>query len=107
LLRCVGRDWPLADNLAAPAFVCFWTKADIPKPPINVRFRGYRRHAARRIFCARGLKLIILFAHDQVAYFCSYRYTPYSTEQGIISAEQGILAQEQGILPPRTKIIGG
>jgi hypothetical protein len=34
----------------------------------------------------------------ELAYFGGYRYTPYSTEQGIISAQQGILAQEQGIL---------
>jgi hypothetical protein len=31
--------------------------------------------------------------------------TPYSTEQGIISAEQGILSQEQGILSTKTEII--
>jgi len=28
LLRFVGRDWHLADNSAAPAFVRFWTRAD-------------------------------------------------------------------------------
>jgi hypothetical protein len=43
----------------------------------------------------------------EVAYFFPYRYTPYSTEQGIISAEQEILAQEQGILPVKIKIIAG
>jgi hypothetical protein len=24
LLRCIGRDWHLADKLAAPAFVGYW-----------------------------------------------------------------------------------
>jgi hypothetical protein len=42
-----------------------------------------------------------------VAYFLRYHYTPYETEQGIISAEQGILAQEQGILPIKSEIIAG
>jgi len=42
-----------------------------------------------------------------VAYFLGYHYTPYSTEQGIISAEQVILAQEQGILSGKIGIIDG
>jgi hypothetical protein len=42
-----------------------------------------------------------------MAYFLRYHYTPYATEQGIISAEQGILAQEQGILPANTELIAG
>ena len=37
-------------------------------------------------------------AYSEVAYFLGYHYTPYATEQGIISEEQGILAQEQRIL---------
>jgi hypothetical protein len=40
-----------------------------------------------------------------VAYFCNYHYTPYATEQGIISLEQGILAQEQGISSSQNEII--
>jgi hypothetical protein len=42
-----------------------------------------------------------------MAYFCIYRYTPYSTEQGIILAEQGILAREQGILSTGIEIVAG
>ena len=42
---------------------------------------------------------------SELAYFSRYHYTPYSTEQGIISAEQGILSQEQGILSTKTEII--
>jgi hypothetical protein len=41
------------------------------------------------------------------AYFYSYHYTPYATEQGIISEEQGIFASEQGFLPANTKIAAG
>jgi hypothetical protein len=29
MLRCVVADWHLADILAAPEFVRFWTEADI------------------------------------------------------------------------------
>jgi hypothetical protein len=39
------------------------------------------------------------------AHFCHYRYTPYSTEQEIISADQGILARDQGISSAKTEII--
>jgi len=39
-------------------------------------------------------------------FFC-YHYTPYATEQGIISAEQEILVQEQGIFPVKSEIITG
>jgi hypothetical protein len=46
-------------------------------------------------------------AHDQVAYFTRYHYTPYSMKQGIISTEQGILTQEQEILPAEPEIITG
>jgi hypothetical protein len=42
-----------------------------------------------------------------VAYFHRYRYTPHSTEQGIILAEHGISAHEQKILPAKIKITGG
>jgi hypothetical protein len=41
----------------------------------------------------------------KVAYFLYYHYTPYATEQGIISAKQGIPLQEQGISVARNKII--
>ena len=35
----------------------------------------------------------------------TFSKTPYTTEQGIISAEQGIFAREQGILPAGIEVI--
>ena len=50
---------------------------------------------------------VFIIRFHEVAYFLSYRYTPYATEQGIILAEQGNLAQEQGILSAKVETIGG
>jgi hypothetical protein len=44
---------------------------------------------------------------SEMAYFYHYHYTPYATEQRIISAEQGFLTQEQGISLAKAKIFAG
>ena len=49
----------------------------------------------------------LICSWSKVAYFCRYHYTPYATEQRIISAEQGFLTQEQGIPRAKAEIFAG